>query len=436
MDMLDLMSRENQKTHTPLAERMKPQKLADFYGQDKFVKKGSIFYDMIANDKLMSMIFYGPSGVGKTSLAKIISLETGAVFIKINAVTSGIADIRNAVEKARLELSYGNRTVLFIDEIHRFNKKQQDALLPYVESGLITLIGATTENPYFEVNSALNSRLHIIPLKSLESNHIKSIINSALKKDDIISRLNLKIEEEALDALAELSSGDARKALNTLELVISVLKDKSTITMEDVTSTCFEGHIRYDKKGDMHYDVISAFIKSIRGSDPDAAIHYLARMITAGEDPNFIARRLVISAAEDIGNADPMALVIANSAAEAARFVGFPEARIILAQATTYLATAPKSNRAYLAINEAIADIENGGDFAIPLHLRDWSYKDSYKLKDGAVYKYPHDYKWGYVKQEYMPKNLKNKVYYKPTERGREKYIKQYLDAVNGNSDK
>ncbi|PID82815.1 MAG: replication-associated recombination protein RarA [Clostridiales bacterium] len=430
MNMLDLMGEKLKKDNIPLADRMKPKKLSDFYGQEKFLGENSILKNMILKDSLMSIIFYGPSGSGKTSIAKIISNETKSVFIKLNAVTSGVVDIRNAVEKARLERSYGNRTILFIDEIHRFNKKQQDALLPYVESGLLTLIGATTENPYFEVNSALISRLHIIPLNSLEDKDIKNIINNALKKDSVLSKLGLSITSDAMEILVRLSGGDARKALNTLELVVSVLNSKSTIEQTDLEMVVFSNGIKYDRLGDNHYDTISAFIKSVRGSNPDAALHYLAKMLVAGEDLNFILRRLIILASEDIGNADPNALVLANSVRESVNFVGMPEARILLGQLTTYLATCPKSNRSYLAINKAIADIETMGDFEVPVHLKDASYKGAKNLKNGENYKYPHDYKNAYVKQNYMPNKLIGKTYYEPSNRGREKYIKEFIDNI------
>ncbi len=431
MDMLDILSEENKSTqYVPLAERMKPRDLSEFFGQEKYVRKHSVLYNMIENSRLTSVILYGPSGVGKTSLAKIISEKTGSNFMRINAVSAGVSDIREAVEKAKLELSYGTRTILFIDEIHRFNKKQQDALLPYVENGIITLIGATTENPFFKVNSALTSRMTIIPLDSLDFEAISSIVKRALQEDVYLKDLQLSIEEEALSLLSDISGGDARKALNTLEMAVGFASENAVITEDDVLAVTYKNIARYDRDGDSHFDVISAFIKSIRGSDPDAALHYLARMIVSGEDLDFIARRLVISASEDIGNADPMALVLANSAMQAAQFVGFPEARIPLAQATTYLALAPKSNRAYMAINEAISDVESGAVYEVPAHLRDGSYSGAKSLGRGLNYKYPHDYGGGFVVQDYMPEKLRGKTYYQPTERGKEKYLKQYLDIT------
>ncbi len=431
MDMLDILSEENKSVaHIPLAERMKPRDLTEFFGQEKYVREHSVLYNMIEKSRLVSVILYGPSGVGKTSLAKIISEKTGSNFLRINAVTAGVSDIREAVKKAKLELSYGTRTILFIDEIHRFNKKQQDALLPYVENGVITLIGATTENPYFKVNSALSSRMTIIPLDSLDFEAISGIVNRALREDVYLKDLHLSLDDGALQLLSDISGGDARKALNTLEMAAGFAAENDVITEDDILSVTYKTVARYDRDGDAHYDVISAFIKSIRGSDPDAALHYLARMIVSGEDPDFIARRLVIAASEDIGNADPMALVLANSAREVAQFVGFPEARIILAQATTYLALSPKSNRSYEAINEAIKDVESGAVYEVPAHLRDGSYSGAKSLGRGLDYKYPHNYGGGFVVQDYMPEKLRGKSYYEPTERGKEKYLKQYLEIT------
>ncbi len=393
----------------PLAEKMRPQNLNDFVGQEKIMR---VLGKMIAENRLMSMIFYGAPGTGKTTLAKIIANTTQSNFVKINAALSGIKDLREIVKDADdLKNFYSRRTILFIDEIHRFNKSQQDFLLPYVEDGRLILIGATTENPFFEVNPALLSRVKIIRLEKLTAAEIKKILQRALNGESA--------EESALEIIAEFADGDARVALNILEQLIF----SGGVSVENLREIFGEKIRRYDKGGDNHYDTASAFIKSMRGSDADAAIFYLAKMIDGGEDLNFIARRIVICAAEDVGNADPRALILANAAAQAAQFVGLPEARIILAQAVTYIAGAPKSNAAYLAIDAALADVKKI-DAEIPKHLRDTHYKGAKFFGNGEGYKYPHDFPEHFVKQQYLPFQ---KNYYQPTEIGYEAEIKKAL---------
>ena len=362
MDLFDIMSQDIKMKNAPLAERMKPENLDDFIGQSAIMGEGKLLPKLIQSDRLTSIILYGPPGTGKTSLAKVIAKRTEAMFVTINAVTAGIKDIREAVEHAKDQLAmYQKRTVLFIDEIHRFNKNQQDALLPFVEDGTFILIGATTENPYFEVNSALISRSSVFRLTKLEVNDIVTILKRALKDQKLgLGMYPIKIEEKHLAYIADMAAGDARRALNILELAViskADLSDEIQITLEDIEDCLQMKAMDYDKNGDNHYDIISAFIKSMRGSDPDATLYYLGKMIEGGEDPRFIARRIVICASEDVGNADPMALILANNAAQAVDFIGFPEGRIILAQAATYVATAPKSNAAYLGINEVIDDL-------------------------------------------------------------------------------
>ena len=392
--------------YQPLAERMRPQGLTDFVGQEKIM---SILGKMIKENRIPSMIFYGAPGTGKTTLAKIIANTTQNNFVKVNAALSGIKDLREIVKQAtELKKLYGRSTILFIDEIHRFNKSQQDFLLPYVEDGRLILIGATTENPFFEVNPALLSRVKIIRLNKLTAAEIKKILQRAL--------FGKQAEESALDIISDSADGDARVALNILEQL-------ENVTIENLREILGDKIRRYDKGGDNHYDTASAFIKSMRGSDADAAIFYLAKMIDGGEDLNFIARRIVICAAEDVGNADPQALILANAAAQAAQFVGLPEARIILAQAVTYIAGAPKSNAAYLAIDAALADVKKI-DAEIPKHLRDTHYKGANFFGNGEGYKYPHDFPEHFVKQQYLPFQ---KNYYQPTEIGYEAEIKKAL---------
>lgn len=417
---MNLFEMAEDKNFEPLAEKLRPQKLSDFVGQEKILKPLS---KMIADGRIFSMIFYGAPGTGKTSLAKIIANSTKSNFVKVNAALSGIKDLREIVQNAADQKSfYGKRTILFIDEIHRFNKSQQDFLLPYVEDGRIILIGATTENPFFEVNPALLSRVKIIQLKKLSAADIKKILQRAINLEK-----NLTVEEKAVEIIADFADGDARISLNILEQLIF----SGGVTVENLSEILGEKIRRYDKGGDNHYDTASAFIKSMRGSDADAAIFYLAKMIDGGEDLTFIARRIVICAAEDVGNADPMALILANSAAQAVQFVGLPEARIILAQAVTYIAGAPKSNAAYLAIDAALADVKNNPNAdEVPQHLKDTHYKGAKFFGNGAGYKYPHDFDGHFVNQQYLPDSRRGKQYYFPTENGKEAEIKKLLQKL------
>lgn len=416
---MDLFSRANDDaSYKPLAERMRPQTLADFAGQTEILR--GALGKMIAAGQTPSLIFFGAPGTGKTTLAKIIANTTDSDFVKVNAALSGISELRGIVKTAEEQRKfYRKRTILFIDEIHRFNKGQQDFLLPYVEDGRITLIGATTENPFFEVNAALLSRVKIVRLSKLTTADIKKILRRAIDSE------KFSVEERALEIIADFADGDARMALNLLEQAAFTGK----VTVDVLRDLLGEKIRRYDKKGDNHYDTASAFIKSMRGSDADAAIFYLAKMIDGGEDLNFIARRIVICAAEDVGNADPQALILANAAAQAAQFVGLPEARIILAQAVTYIAAAPKSNAAYLAIDKALADLKNSDGGEVPKHLRDTHYKGAKTYGHGVGYKYPHDFDNHFVRQQYLPDKISAR-YYEPTEQGAEAAIKQRLETL------
>ena len=431
------MNMENQlRKNAPLADRMRPETLDEFLGQSHILGKGKFLNRLIRADRICSMIFYGPPGVGKTTLARIIANSTKINFEKLSAVMAGVKEIRDVANKAEESLKlYNKRTILFIDEIHRFNKAQQDALLPYVERGIIILIGATTENPYFEVNKALLSRMMVLPLKSLTEEDIIQILKRALKDEEKgIGRFKVNIGEQVLDFIAKSSNGDARAALNSLEIaVLSTPQDQNgiiNIDMETIKECLLTKYVKYDKAGDEHYDTISAFIKSMRGSDPDAALYWLAKMIESGEDPKFIARRIIICASEDVGNADPLALNIAISAFNAVNVIGMPEGRIPLAQAACYIACAPKSNAAYVGINRALEDVRNKPIGRVPAHLRDASYKEASKLGHGVGYKYPHDYEGAYVKQQYLPDELLGIKYYIPTDNGYEKKIKEYLNKT------
>ncbi len=432
MDLFDNANIEQRNKAVPLAARMRPRTLDEFVGQEEIVGPGRLLRRAIEADQLSSVNFWGPPGCGKTTLAEIIANTTGGNFKTISAVSAGIADIRETISFAKDEQKfYGRVTVLFIDEIHRFNKTQQDALLPAVENGTIILIGATTENPYFEVNNALISRSRIFRLKALADEQILSLLKKAITDERGLAEYNLQVDEDALSHWASASNGDARTAYNALELAaITTPADESGLRHIDLRiaeESIQQRNVSYDKKGDWHYDVISAFIKSMRGSDPDATLHWLARMTEAGEAPEFIARRIIICAAEDVGLADPFALTLAVSAAEAVHYVGWPEARIALAEAAVYVATAPKSNCAYIGIEEAIADIYNKPFSGVPMHLRDTSYKGAKVLGHGKGYKYPHDYPGHYTKQQYLPDEFKDKVYYHPSENGKEKKIAELL---------
>ena len=439
MDLFDYMREQNMQNESPLANRMRPKTLEEVVGQQHIIGKDKLLYRAIRADKLSSVIFYGPPGTGKTTLAKVIAGATKAEFVSINATAAGKKDMEAVVEQAKNSLGmYGRRTILFIDEIHRFNKGQQDYLLPFVEDGTIILIGATTENPYFEVNGALLSRSVIFELKSLDKEDIRILLRRAVTDEERgMGAYHAVLEPDAEDFLADISNGDARAALTAIELGVLTTErsedGKIHITL-DVAQECIQKRaVRYDKMGDQHYDTISAFIKSIRGSDPDAAVYYLARMLYAGEDIRFIARRMMISASEDVGNADPNALNVAVSAALAVERIGMPEARIILAQAATYLASAPKSNASYLAVDRATECMKQTMTAPVPVHLQDAQYKGSEKLGHGLGYLYAHNYPNHYVEQQYLPDALKDEVFYEPTEIGYEKQIKEHLQFLRGN---
>lgn len=436
MDLFEYMREQSKEDESPLASRLRPKTLDEVVGQQHIIGKGKLLYRAIKADKLGSIIFYGPPGTGKTTLAKVIANTTSAEFLQINATSAGKKDMEEVIEKAKNNAGmYGKKTILFVDEIHRFNKGQQDYLLPFVEDGTIILIGATTENPYFEVNGALISRSRIFELKSLQTKDIKELILRAVNdKERGMGSYNAKIDDDALEFLADMANGDARAALNAIELGI-LTTDRGEdgiihITLE-VAGECIQKRpVRYDKTGDNHYDTISAFIKSMRGSDPDAAVYYLARMLYAGEDVKFIARRIMICAAEDVSNADPQALVVAVSAAQAVERLGMPEGRIVLAQAAAYVASAPKSNSVIMAIDDAMASVQNEKISGVPNHLKDAHYKSAGKLGHGNGYKYAHDYPNHYVEQQYLPDELVGRKFYVPSENGYEKNIREYFDKI------
>lgn len=441
MDLFDLMRNQTMDKESPLASRLRPRNLDEVVGQQHILGKDKLLYRAIKADKISSVLFYGPPGTGKTTLAKVIANSTSSIFTQINATSAGKKDMEAVVGEAKNSLGmYGKRTILFVDEIHRFNKSQQDYLLPFVEDGTIILIGATTENPYFEVNPALISRSIIFELKPIEQEDIKILLRRAVEDVERgMGAYKAIIEEDALEFLADICNGDARSALNAIELAV-LTTDRSEdghiyITLE-VASECIQKRVlRYDKAGDNHYDTISAFIKSMRGSDPDAAIYYLARMLYAGEEVTFIARRIMICAAEDVGNADPNALVLATAAAQAVERVGMPEAQIILSQAVTYVASAPKSNAACNAIFEAMDVVRNEKTGSIPPYLQDAHYKGASKLGHGIGYKYAHAYKNNYVKQQYLPDALKDRVFYRPTDNGYEKNIQEHFKYIKENAE-
>ena len=439
MDLFEYMRQQNMKDESPLASRLRPTTLDEVVGQQHIVGKDKLLYRAIKADKLSSIIFYGPPGTGKTTLAKVIANTTSAEFMQINATSAGKKDMEEVVAAAKNNQGmYGKKTILFIDEIHRFNKGQQDYLLPFVEDGTIILIGATTENPYFEVNPALLSRSVIFELKKLSTEDIRTLLLRAVNDTEKgIGSYHAQMDDDALEFLADMANGDARAALTAIELGI-LTTDRSEdgiihITL-DVASECIQKRvINYDKTGDNHYDTISAFIKSMRGSDPDAAVYYLARMLYAGEDVKFIARRIMILASEDIGNADPQALQVAVAAAQAVERLGMPEARIVLAQAVTYMASAPKSNSAINAIDKAMRVVQETKTPPVPVHLQDAHYKSAGKLGHGKGYKYAHDYKNHYVKQQYLPDGLTGEVFYEPSENGYEQQIRAYYKKIKEN---
>ena len=436
MDLFDYMKETTLENESPLASRMRPTTLEEVVGQEHIIGKDKLLYRAIKADKLGSVIFYGPPGTGKTTLAKVIANTTSARFTQLNATTAGKKDMEEVVKEAQQHLGmYGKKTILFVDEIHRFNKGQQDYLLPFVEDGTLVLIGATTENPYFEVNGALLSRSIIFELKSLEKKDIRKLLDRAVT-DPVkgLGSYHAEVSEEALDFLADLAGGDARAALNAIELGVLTTErsadGKIHVDLETAQECIQKRVVRYDKTGDQHYDTISAFIKSMRGSDPDAAVYYLAKMLYAGEDIKFIARRIMICAAEDVSNADPMALVVAVSASQAVERIGMPEAQIILAQAAAYIACAPKSNAAVNAIASAMKTVEETGNLAIPVHLQDAHYKGAAKLGHGKDYKYAHDYPNHYVRQQYLPYELSGREFYQPGGMGYEVKIKEHMQRI------
>ena len=442
MDLFDFMRENTMDKESPLASRLRPATLDEVVGQQHIIGKDKLLYRAIKADKLGSVIFYGPPGTGKTTLAKVIANTTSADFNQINATVAGKKDMEEIVKEARDSLGmFGRKTILFVDEIHRFNKGQQDYLLPFVEDGTLTLIGATTENPYFEVNGALLSRSRVFELKPLEREDIRELIRRAVyDRDKGMGAYNAVIDEEAMKFLAVVANGDARAALNAVELgIMTTERDAADGKIHidiDVAQECIQKRVvRYDKDGDNHYDTISAFIKSMRGSDPDAAVYYLARMLYAGEDMKFIARRIMICAAEDVGNADPQALVVAVAAAQAAERIGLPEAQIILSQAVTYVASAPKSNAACNAVFEALEAVRSSKTMPVPVHLQDAHYTGAAKLGHGQGYLYAHDFPNHYVKQQYLPDGMEERVFYRPTENGYEKKIKEHMEFIRSEAE-
>lgn len=435
MDLFDYMKEQTLENESPLASRMRPTTLEEVVGQEHIIGKGKLLYRAIKADKLGSVLFYGPPGTGKTTLAKVIANTTSAQFQQMNATVAGKKDMEEVVKKAQDYLGmYGKKTILFIDEIHRFNKGQQDYLLPFVEDGTLILIGATTENPYFEVNSALISRSIVFELKPLEREDIsRLLVRAATDVEKGMGSYDVELEEDAREFLADIAGGDARAALNALELAVLTTEKaadgKIHVTL-DVASECIQKRVvRYDKTGDNHYDTVSAFIKSMRGSDPDAAVYYLAKMLYAGEDIKFIARRIMICASEDVGNADPQALVVAVAASQAVERLGMPEAQITLSQAVTYVASAPKSNAACMAVFNAAESVKSVRT-TVPPHLQDSHYKGAAKLGHGVGYKYAHDYPNHYVEQQYLPTEILGNRFYEPTENGYEKNIREHLDRI------
>ncbi|MFP3154194.1 replication-associated recombination protein A [Lachnospiraceae bacterium ZAX-1] len=442
MDLFDYMRNQNLEKEAPLASRIRPTSLEEVVGQRHIIGRDKLLYRAIKADKLSSILFYGPPGTGKTTLAKVIANTTSANFMQLNATASGKKDMEVVISKAKDSSGmYGKKTILFIDEIHRFNKGQQDYLLPFVEDGTVILIGATTENPYFEVNGALLSRSIIFELHALEKEDIKTLLKRAVEDTEKgMGAYHAVLAEDALEFLADVANGDARAALMAIELGILTTKRQEDgcihITLE-VAAECIQKRVvRYDKSGDNHYDTISAFIKSMRGSDPDAAVYYLARMLYAGEDIKFISRRMMICASEDVGNADPQALTVAVSAAQAIERVGLPEAELILSQAAIYIASAPKSNACCMAISNASDAVKNEGTPLVPPHLQDKHYKGAQKLGRGENYLYAHDFPNHYVEQQYLPDGLTERKFYEPTQMGYERKIKEHLAYIKGQSEK
>lgn len=438
MDLFSYSAQHQREKEAPLAARMRPRTLDEFIGQEEIVGEGRLLRRAIQADRLTSIILYGPPGTGKTTLAQIIANSTESEFEMLNAVTSGVKEIREVIQAAKERFSmYQKRTILFIDEIHRFNKSQQDALLPAVEDGTIILIGATTENPYFEVNSPLISRSRIFRLRMLTQDEVKTILRRALHDTERgLGKHRVEIAEEALKHLADVSNGDARVALNALELaVLTTPADAAGVIQIDLAvaeESIQRRALNYDKSGDNHYDTISAFIKSMRGSDPDATLYWLAKMIYAGEDPRFIARRILIHAAEDVGLANPYALLVASAAAQAVEHVGMPEGRIPLAEAALYIATAPKSNSVVASIDAALETVAREEVGPVPMHLRDVHYPGASKLGHGKDYKYPHDFPGNYVKQDYLPPQMKGRKWYQPSQNGYERQIQEFLKKLGG----
>lgn len=441
MDLFDYMRKNTLEQEAPLASRLRPRSLEEIVGQRHILGNDKLLYRAIKADKLSSLIFYGPPGTGKTTIARVIANTTKASFTQLNATVAGKKDMEAVVSQAKDNLGmYGRKTILFVDEIHRFNKGQQDYLLPFVEDGTVILIGATTENPYFEVNGALISRSVVFELKALEPGDVKELIRRAVYDVERgMGAYGAEITEDAAEFLADIAGGDARAALNAVELgVLTTEKgeDGKIHLTREVISECIQKRVvRYDKTGDNHYDTISAFIKSMRGSDPDAAVYYLAKMIYAGEDERFIARRIMICASEDVGNADPMALTVAVSAAQAVERIGFPEAQIILAQAVAYVACAPKSNSAVNAIGKAMESVKSRRT-SVPVHLQDAHYPGAKKLGHGTGYKYAHDYPNHYVEQQYLPSEIEGEIFYEPSENGYEREIREYFKKIKGFSEK
>ena len=441
MDIYDLLKEQNKNDISPLADRMRPESIDEIVGQKDIISPGKLLYRAIKADKLSSIIFWGPPGTGKTSIAHVIAMTSKSEFKKLNAVSSGKKDMEEIVSDAeRTFAMYGRKTILFVDEIHRFNKGQQDFLLPYVENGTIILIGATTENPYFEVNGALISRSLLFELKPLNAEDIKELLLRAISdKKKGLGDFDVHIDDDALGFLSEYSNGDARVALNAIELAVLTTKparDGSVHVDLDVAEDCIQKRpLNYDKDGDNHYDTISAFIKSMRGSDPDAAVFYLAKMLESGEDIKFIARRIMICASEDVGNADPQALILAVNASLAVERLGLPEARIILSQAAIYVACAPKSNASYMAIDKALNLVRTKGAGHVPPYLKDAHYSGAKKIGHGIGYKYAHSYPNHYVKQQYLPDEYKEETFYEPDGQGYEKNIGEYLRSLEGDNE-